>query len=134
MFEILEHPADIGIRAEGRTFAEALEQSVAGLAAIATGGRPVAGGDTRPVEVSGSPEEQVIAVLEECLFLIDADGWIAGGATLSVDGQRVVGTLAGELFDRERHEHGVHVKAITWHQLSVSVAAERCQIVVYVDI
>lgn len=131
-FTILEHPADVGLRATGATLAEALEQAVAALAAIETGEEDVAEIATFDVDLTASgAEEQVVLLLQECLFLLDAEDFLATRASLQVDGDRVHGLLHGGPFDLS---DGVHVKAITWHQLAAQVEPERAELVVYVDI
>lgn len=135
-WRLVEHPADVGIEARGPDLAAALEAAVQGLAAILTGEGVVQAVETVPVEVEGEgPEELLMALLEEVLFLLDARGWLAGQATIRELGDaHLSATFAGEDLDEERHGAGVHVKAITWHELAVRQTADGVVLTVVVDI
>lgn len=133
--EPLAHPSDIGFVARGPDVAGALAECVRALADVITGGGPVEPRDRRVVTVAGGDEERVVALLEECLFELDAHGWLAGDAEVGDDdGERLTLTLLGEVFDPDRHGEGVHVKAVTWHGLSVARDGEGVAITVFVDI
>lgn len=131
---ILEHPSDVGLRAEGRTFAEALDQAVLGLARIQTGDRVPAPEGERVVELEADDEPAlVVSLLEECLYLVDAEDWLASRAQVEPLGEeRWRAHLAGAPVRRD--EDGVHVKAITWHQLAVEHGEDAVAVTVYVDI
>ncbi len=135
-WRLVEHPADVGIEARGPDLPAALEQAVTGLAAILTGEAVVKARDSVPVQIQGDgPEEQLMALLEEVLFLLDARGWVAGRATIrELAGTHLTAVFTGEDFDEERHGAGVHVKAITWHQLSVRQEADGVVLTVIVDV
>jgi SHS2 domain-containing protein len=132
--EILPHPSDVGLRASGPDRSGAFAEAVAALGEILAGA-PVAGREPRPIHVDGGDaDEQLMALLSEGLYELDAHGWLAGGAELTVGEGFVAGWLLGEAFDADRHGDGVHVKAITWHDLAVEEDAEGAVVTVFVDI
>lgn len=147
-FEILPHPSDAGIRARGPDFAAALREAVRGLAALISGGATLGDAERKPATVdSADPEEQVVRLLDEVLYHVDAHGWLAADAEVAVrpDGLDVV--LLGAPFDPDAFDGGVHVKAVTWHGLSVGESATPSvvpgvppgdspgvQIIVYIDL
>ena len=133
-FTILPHPADVGLRAWGVDLPTALDQAVRALATIELSGEPPSGGERREVELQGSPEELLVELLEECLYLLDAEDWLAVGAQLRYVNGVLTGALLGLPFRPEAHDDGVHVKAITWHQLSVEWNSDGVALVVYLDI
>mgnify|MGYP002639819558 CR=1 FL=1 len=134
-FRILEHTADLGLEAWGSDLSAALDQAVAALAAILAGEGAAQGLERRAIAVDEPDvDASVVALLSECLYLLEVEGWLACGAQLSVDGQgRIQGNLLGEPFHSTRHGEGVAVKAITWHQLSVVVQPGGVTITTYVD-
>ena len=70
-FELLEHTADIGIRARGATLEEAFEQAALGLAEV-QGSLAPGPGDPVPVEVSAAdPGGLLVDWLNEVLWLTE---------------------------------------------------------------
>lgn len=133
--EVLPHPSDVGLRARGSDRAEALASAVAGLAEIVTGGaavRPDA--EVRVAIDATEPDAQVVQLLDECLYRLDAKGFVAGSADVRVGADGLVATLRGEGFDPGRHGDGVHVKAVTWHDLRVDEGPDGVEITVWFDI
>jgi SHS2 domain-containing protein len=117
-FELLEHTADVGIRARGATLEEAFEQATLGLAEV-LGALAPGPGDTVAVEVSApDPGGLLVDWLSEVLWLREVrqaglagvrvdrvgDGAAAGSVTLSSEGPAPDGTF---------------VKAVTYHRLRV---------------
>lgn len=130
--EILEHTADVGFRATGGTWEEALDAAVRGLATIEAGGRLPEPTGERAVSFDAEDDESaVVGLLEECLYQIDAKGWLACGAAIRCAGGRCEGVLRGAELPGEAV---LHVKAITWHGLSVERGPETTVITVFLDI
>ena len=77
----------------------------------------------------------VVGLLEECLYLLDAHDWIATGAHAGQLGEQGLDiTLDGALFEPADFADGVHVKAITWHQLAVEQGPRGFEVTVFLDI
>ena len=117
-FELLEHTADIGVRARGATLEEAFEQATLGLAEV-QGALAPGPGDPVPVEVAAAdPGGLLVDWLNEVLWLREVrqakvagvrvervgDGTAAGWVAFSGDGPAPDGTF---------------VKAVTYHRLRV---------------
>jgi SHS2 domain-containing protein len=108
-FELLEHTADVGIRARGATLEEAFEQATLGLAeilgALAAGGSggppgwPPGGsegpGEAVAVQVSApDPGGLLVDWLNEALWLREVrQAWLAGVQVDRVGGGAAVGSL-----------------------------------------
>ena len=118
-FELLEHTADIGIRAWGAGLEEVFEQATLGLAEVLGARRPEAAGEPIAVEVAADdPGGLLVDWLDEVLWLREVrqavvtgvdvervgDGTAAGSVTLAAGGMGPDGTL---------------VKAVTYHRLRV---------------
>ncbi|MGH2739560.1 MAG: archease [Actinomycetota bacterium] len=133
-FEFLEHTADIGIRARGKTLEEVFEAAAEGLANLVGVWFP-GEGDERPVEVE-SPDEGALLVawMDELVFLHEAEG--AGFGEVRVD--RVSGgSLEGRVrlvSLKGRRVEGVGVKAATYHRLRVEQENEGWIAEVYLDV
>jgi SHS2 domain-containing protein len=139
-FELLEHTADVGIRARGATLEEAFEQATLGLAeilgALAPGGSG-GPGEAVAVEVS-APDLGGLLVdwLNEALWLREVrqawlagvrvdrvgDGMAVGSVTFSSRGpagQVAAGDPASEDGPHDPAPDGTFVKAVTYHRLRV---------------
>jgi SHS2 domain-containing protein len=126
-FELLEHTADVGIRARGATLEEAFEQATLGLAEV-LGALAPGPGEAVAVEVSApDPGGLLVDWLNEVLWLREVgqawladvqvarvgDGTAAGSVTFSSEGP------AGADGSRDPAPDGTLVKAVTYHRLRV---------------
>jgi SHS2 domain-containing protein len=135
-FELLEHTADVGIRARGATPEEAFEQATLGLAEV-LGALAPGPGEAVAVEVSApDPGGLLVDWLNEVLWLREVrqawlagvqvdragDGAAAGSVTLSSKGpagEGASGDPAPEDGSRDPAPDGTFVKAVTYHRLRV---------------
>jgi SHS2 domain-containing protein len=117
-FELLEHTADVGIRARGATLEEAFEQATLGLAEV-QGALAADAGERMALQVSAAdPGGLLVDWLSEVL-------WLAETRRAAVAGVRVDrvadGTAAGSvvLASGGPVPDGTFVKAVTYHRLRV---------------
>jgi SHS2 domain-containing protein len=130
-FELLEHTADLGVRAWGPSLEAAFEQATLGLAEVLGAWRP---GPGEPVEVAVGPADLggvLVDWLQEVLWLHESRH--AGLAGVRVDRAGDAGaagevSLAGGRFD------GTPVKAVTYHQLRVARDGDGWFAEVYLDV
>ncbi|MEE8177517.1 MAG: archease [Acidobacteriota bacterium] len=135
-YEILEHPADIGLRVYGRTLAELFAHSGHGLAAIALDSEDSGSAERVLLSAQGTDREDLLVNwLSEILYYMDAEGWIFRDFRIQKISDKVIeGEGLGERRDPARSQHSVAVKAVTYHQLSVRKTEEGWEAVVYLDI
>ena len=115
-FELVEHTADVGIRAWAATLEEAFEHATEGLAEVlgALAPRP---GEPVAVEVTApDPGGLLVDWLNEVLWLLEARG--AGLAAVRVE-RATDGVASGsvELAPGGPDRDGTFVKAVTYHRL-----------------
>lgn len=133
-FELLDHTADVGIRAWGREPAEAFAQAAAGLAEL-MGVRVPGPGAVRRVRIEGEdPADLLVGFLNELLYLHETE--LAGFVRVDVR----------ELSDRALEAEvelaplggpgaGVAVKAATYHQVAIERRPDGAvEVRVYVDV
>ena len=135
-FEILEHPADIGLRVFGRTLMDLFVNAGHGLVAIALEPQD-AGSAERIVLTARGPDRESLLVnwLSEILFFMDAEGWVFREFRVQKLGDNAIeGEGLGERRDPALYPRTVAVKAVTYHQLSVRETGEGWEAVVYFDI
>ena len=132
-YEILEHTADVGLRAWGPSLEGCFSQATWGLAeiiGIAAPGR----GERVSIEVTAAdPGGLLVDWLNEVLYLHDSrDALLTGVEVDSVEPELARGTVT--LAARDRPVEGTQVKAVTYHRLSVVRAGDRFVAEVYLDV
>lgn len=142
-YEILEHTADVGLKAYGRTLSELFANAAGGLIALAL--EPLVVSEVEPQEVRPSQcrplsargedlEELLIHFLSEILYAVDAEGWQFSEFRIgTLESTAIEAEGWGERAERSAHRR-VAVKAVTYHQVSVQEAATGWEAVVYFDI
>jgi SHS2 domain-containing protein len=133
-FELLEHTADVGIRARGATLEEAFEQATMGLAEVLGALRP-GPGETVAVEVTaGDPGALLVDWLNEVLWLHEVRGHagVAAVRVERVEGDRAAGAVTFSSTDPPAE--GTFVKAVTYHRLRVGRDAGGWLAEVYLDV
>lgn len=135
-FEILEHPADVGFAAYGRTLGELFENAALALFSLACDLETIQEREPRAVAASGRDNESLLyAWLAEILAEADAGKWVFRRAAVNrLDASSVQGVLFGEPFDKARHRAGSYIKAVTYHQFKVEGGPGRWEARVYLDV
>jgi SHS2 domain-containing protein len=133
-FEVLEHTADVGVRAEASSLEECFRQMTLGLLEISGAYRPD-GGDKQDISVEADDLGALLVNwLGEILFLQDS----ADAVVTDVRVDRVESAEArGSVWIAPRGDQvleGTAVKAITYHQLAVEGTDEGWTATVYFDI
>jgi SHS2 domain-containing protein len=133
-FEILEHTADVGVRAVGNSLEECFRQATLGLLEISAAYRP-GSGEKRVIAVKADDLDALLVDwLEEVLHLQDsADAVVTDVTVNEVGTDEAVGSVSIAPRGNEVLE-GTAVKAITYHQLSVARTEEGWAATVFLDI
>ena len=132
-FDLLEHTADVGVLATGRTLAEALAWLAKGMFSVMADMDNVESRASVEVSVvSADRDSLVVDWLNELLFRYEAEGFLPRDYAVTVDEAEtsLVARCTGEQIDTERHGAGTAVKAATYHDLKVTHDDEwRIQVV-----
>lgn len=135
-FELIEHPADIGIRFWGRTLGDAYIQAAQGLRHMLAGD-----GEVRPVMATslcakGADRLEVLFNwLSEILYRFDAEQLVLKRFDLQSASEReIVAVGHGEPYNPGRHDTSYYVKAITYHEMALEPGEDGWHGKVYVDI
>ena len=120
-YEVLEHTADLMVKAYGRSLKECFEN-----AAYAMMDQIVDASSARPIEevniaVEGVDlEELLYNFLSEVLFIFDAKGLVLGKFEVTLLEGRIECRAWGEAYDPEKHSPKSEIKAVTYHELQVN--------------
>jgi len=136
MFTTFEHTADLGLRVEADSIESLFEEAAAGLISIICRNPEAIGrGETRQIRVRGTDWDELLHDwLDELLYLFSAEHWLAARCRVAFDAEGLTAEAGGEPVDRQRHELGQEVKAITYHRLKVARHENRWLAEVIVDL
>ncbi|HTT63802.1 MAG TPA: archease [Bryobacteraceae bacterium] len=136
MFEILEHPADIGFRAFGETREELFANAAVALISIACEIEDIAPRTGYLWTATGTDYESLLVNwLGEVLYWFD--GKRIAPREFHVTGlapDSIRASVRGEPRDAWRPRPKVIVKAVTWHQLRIARSNGGWLAEVYLDI
>jgi len=119
-FEEIEHTADVGIRAYGKTVDELFTNTAEGMFSLIA--------DLRAVKPVGEIEVRVTADdlatlllqwLTELLYVHETQRWLFSSFDTHITETSLVGHARGEAIDKTRHELKLVIKAVTRHRLLV---------------
>lgn len=121
MFELLDHPADIGFRAFGATLPDLFANSALALINIATDPAAVNPRQRYPLSVVSIDREALLVDwLSEVLYWFDGKQIAFQHFMVNRLEQTALEAIAlGEPRDPERHRSKLIVKAVTYHQLRI---------------
>jgi SHS2 domain-containing protein len=136
MFEVLEHTADIGIRACGSDTAELFAEAALGLISLAYDLEAIRPQQEYLLEVKGAGlEDLFVNWLNEVLYRMDGEGILLGRFQVEVIGDAHIRVRAwGESKHPDRHAPKLVLKGVTYHQLRVQQEGSVWCGEVYIDI
>lgn len=121
-FELLDHPADIGFRAHGKTLEELFGNCGLALVSIILDPSNITAAERYSLEAEGTDRESLLVNwLNEVLFYVDTRRLAFDSFAVSfVTPHHVRCIASGEPRDPEKHPVRLFVKAVTYHQLRLS--------------
>lgn len=120
-YELIEHTADVGVKAYGKTLAEAFEHAAKGMFDIITDGSIIDPVGQYDISLEAPDLEQLLVDwLSQLLFLNGAQNLVFGKFKVTIEGNRLSAHVFGEKYDTKKHKMGVEIKAVTYHMLQVS--------------
>lgn len=135
-FRLLEHTADMGIKAEGESLAAVFRQAALGLQQIMTSCTDIQAQQEILVEVRAQDREELLVNwLSEVIFLLETRQLLPAEFVIdSISDCRLQARVQGEFLDAERHFLEREIKAVTYHQIRVERVAGGWRAQVFVDL
>ena len=121
-YELIEHTADVGIRAFGKNLPTAFENAAKGMFDIITDNSEVESVGQYDIILDAPDLEQLLVDwLSELLFLHSAKNLVFGFFNVTIDEQKkhLSAHVFGEPFTTTKHHIGTEIKAVTYHMLKV---------------
>ena len=125
LFREIEHTGDTGIEVEAPTRAQLFARAALAMARLMVEEVGIEKRERRQIEAGGADDVEMLHdLLASALNLFLIDGFIWCAASASEQDESVTLTLEGEILDRRRHVLLGEIKAVTYHQLSVTRTAD----------
>ncbi len=121
-YDIIEHTADIGIKAYGKTLSEAFENAAKGMFDIITDKSEVDSTGQYEIKLDAPELEQLLVDwLSELLFLNASQNLVFSFFKAEVDEKKKTlrAQVFGEKHNISKHKVGTEIKAVTYHMLEV---------------
>lgn len=130
-FKLIEHTADTGLIAYGRSLDEAFANAAYGLFSIITELNRVREVESRPVTVSADDGEGLLFEwLNSLIYIFDVEYLLCKRFDITEFNEHTLkATCWGEKYDPLRHRLKVGVKSATYHMLEVNRQKKTVQVI-----
>ncbi len=135
-YEVFEHTADIGLHAYGRTLSELFIHAAQGMESLMVAPAQVHSQVGREIAVEGHDEVSLlIAWLNELVVLFDSEYLLFSQFEIdAITRTHLKGRAFGEPYDVQQHDLSSAIKAVTWHEASVTLTPEGYKARIIFDI
>ena len=140
-FEFKEHTADVKVKSWGTTLNEAFSQTALSLMTTITPNlKKVNPLVNKTIKIQSEDKYALcFDFLSEFLYIFDVEGLVFSNIRIESikeinDGFELIATAKGEKFDRNVHEIGTEVKAITYSFMNIEEKKDKVIIEITFDI
>ncbi len=120
-YDLIDHTADVGIKAYGETVSEAFENAAIGMFDIITDNSTINSIGQYEIQLNAPDLEQLLVDwLSELLFLNSAKNLVFGKFNIIVKNTDLTAQIFGEEYNTSKHKKGTEIKAVTYHMLKVN--------------
>ena len=137
-YELIEHTADIAVKAYGQDLPDAFVSAAAALVEIMTGGGEIIG--RRPLTVSVESVDReglLVGFLSELIRIFDTDQVVMSDFKVElISEERLRAKCLVDDYDPDRHGQGLAVKGVSYHMLEIATNADdqSCYVQVLFDV
>lgn len=130
-FQLIEHTADIGLVAYGRSVAEAFANAAYGLFSIIAELKTVKETESRQVALNEDDTEALLFEwLNRLIYFFDVETLLFKRFEISDFAERrLKATCYGEKYDPSRHHLKIGVKSATYHMLKVDRGKNQVRVI-----
>jgi len=128
-YEIIDHTADIAIKAHGSNLEEAFANAAYAMfdtMAVADSVKQV--GEVEIKAKADDLEQLLVDWLSELLYICDTQDLLFSEFEVSITGTELIGKARGEVMDPSRHGLKTEIKAVTYHMLEVNKSENYVQV------
>jgi SHS2 domain-containing protein len=119
--EVIDHTADMGIVARGRTLESLFRNAALGFTRLIVSGSPAKAGKTKTVRIEGCDKADLfVKWLGEILYSLQGEEMVPVEAHIKrLSRNRLEAELEITAFDPARHKMTLDVKGVTYHESKV---------------
>ena len=130
-YRLIDHTADTGLEAYGKTMAEAFANAAFGLFSIITDLRKVRLKESRNIEIAEHDSEALLFEwLNYLLYVFDVETLIFKKFDIKYfNGKKLNAVCWGEKYDPLRHQLRTGVKAATYHMMQVDPKHNKVRVI-----
>ena len=130
-FRLIEHTADTGLVAYGKSLAEAFANAAYGLFSLIVEPNKVKEKESRKVTVQAQDAESLLFNwINELIYIFEVERLLFKSFYITeFTGQSLEATCWGERYDPSRHQLKTGVKSATYHMLKVDGEKNRVQVI-----
>jgi len=130
-FRLIEHTADMGLVAYGKSLAEAFANAAYGLFSLIVEPNKVKEKESRKVTVQAQDAESLLFNwINELIYIFEVERLLFRSFDITeFTGQSLEATCWGEKYDPSRHQLKTGVKSATYHMLKVDGEKNRVQVI-----
>lgn len=121
-YELIDHTADVGLKAYGNSLSEAYQNAAKGMFDIITDKSEIENIGQYDIDLSADDLEQLLVDwLSELLYLHSAKNLVFGFFNVELDekNKKLSAKIFGEKLNMSKHKAGAEIKAVTYHMLEV---------------
>ena len=121
-YELIEHTADVAIKAFGKDLSEAFENAAKAMFDIITDNSEIESVGQYEIKLEAPDLEQLLVDwLSELLFLNTSQNLVFGFFKIRLDDKKghLSANVLGEKYNISKHKIGAEIKAVTYHMLEV---------------
>jgi SHS2 domain-containing protein len=133
-YDLIDHTADIGIKAHGKNISQAFENAAIGMFDIITDKSKIENQGEYTIKLDASDLEQLLVDwLSKLLYLNGAENLVFGKFQVKIVGTHLSAQVFGEQYTTKKHKQGTEIKAVTYHMLEVH-QEKPCFVTILFDI
>jgi len=135
-YDLIDHTADVGIKAYGKSLSEAFQNAAKGMFEIITDKSDIENIGQYNIKLEANDLEQLLVDwLSELLYIHSTKNIVFGFFKVVLDEKKksLSATVFGEKLDMSKHKIGSEIKAVTYHLLEVK-KSKPCYVQVLFDI
>ena len=121
-YELIDHTADIAVKAYGDTLENSFENAAKAMFDIITDSSEVENTGQYDIKLKADDLEQLLVDwLSELLYLHSANNLVFGFFKVELDkkNNELTGRVFGEKLNMSKHKIGSEIKAVTYHMLEI---------------
>lgn len=137
-YEIIEHTADVGLKANGATLKELFENAAKGMFEIIAGKVRTGTEVKKKIEIKREVEgleELLVDWLSELLYIFDKETILFNDFRISeLDDKKLTSESSGKKIDPASATFQTEIKAVTFHDLKIEKAVDGFSCTIIFDV